>query len=55
MQKQKLTKRVTFRVTNDELDQLTRTAEVLGVRPSDAMRLALTSVNLAAGELAEAN
>ena len=55
MQKQKLTKRLTFRVTNEESEQLARTAEVLGVRPSDAMRIALASVNLAAGELAEAN
>ena len=52
--KEKLVKRVTFRVTKQENEQLNRTAKLLGVRPSDAMRLALGSITCAANEIATA-
>jgi uncharacterized protein (DUF1778 family) len=51
---EKLTKRVTFRLTNSENDQLAKTAQLLGCKTSDALRIALTSVNLAANELEKA-
>ena len=51
---EKLTKRVTFRLTSSENDQLVKTAQLLGCKTSDALRIALTSVNLAANELEKA-
>jgi len=48
---EKLEKRFTFRLTNKENQDLEATAKILGCNPSDAMRIALTSVNLAAKEL----
>lgn len=52
---EKLTKRVTFRVTPSENKRLEDTAKSLGVKPSDAMRIALMSVNNAATELMSDN
>lgn len=52
--KERRVKKVTFRLTEAEHEVLSRTAEFLGCRPSDAIRMGLSSVNLAAGELASA-
>ena len=46
--KEKLEKKVTFRITKSEGEQLDQVAKLLGCRPSDAMRWALTSVTCAA-------
>ena len=51
---EKREKRITFRLTKTENQDLEYTAKVLGCNPSDAVRIALTSVNLAARELSEA-
>ena len=51
---EKLEKRFTFRLTKKEYAELEATAKLLGCNPSDAIRIAATSVNLAAKELAEA-
>jgi len=52
---EKLTKRLTFRVTPSENKRLVDTAKSLGLKPSDAMRIALLSVNNAANELMSDN
>lgn len=52
MEKERLEKRVTFRVTARENKKLNEIAQLLGCRPSDAMRIALESVTFAANELA---
>ena len=51
---EKLVKRFTFRLTQKEYQELEATAKMLGCNPSDAIRMAATSVNLAAKELASA-
>ena len=54
MMSQKLDKRFTFRLTQSENAELDRTAKLLGCSPSDAVRMGLTSLNLAAKELSAA-
>ena len=47
---EKLEKRVSFRMTESENQQLNNISKLLGCRPSDTLRLALTSMNMAAEE-----
>lgn len=52
MQKsQKLEKRVSFRMTEKENQQLKGISKLLGCKPSDTLRLAMASMNIAAEEL----
>ena len=52
MIKEKLVKRVSFRMTSQENEQLEKAAEALGCRPSDALRAAVSGLLIATGELA---
>ena len=47
-------KKVSFRLTETEAKKLEKAAQFLGCRPSDAIRMGLTSVSIAAAELAAA-
>jgi hypothetical protein len=51
MIKEKLEKRLTFRMTKSEADRLESASKALGCKPSDALRLATTSFLIAASEL----
>ena len=44
---ERLTRKVTIRLTKTDGDLLDRTAKMLGVRPSDALRMGLDAVNTA--------
>ena len=48
---QKLAKRVSFRMTESENQQLNSISKLLGCKPSDTLRLAMASMNIAAEEL----
>ena len=52
--KEKRNHRVTIRLTDSEIKELDRTLKVLGCRSSDALRMGIQSVNIAANELASA-
>ena len=48
----KLAKKVSFRLSESDNQLLQSTADFLGCRPSDAIRLGISSLNLAAREAA---
>ena len=48
---EKLTEKVSFRLTVKESEELDKISRKLGCRPSDAMRMGLSAVTFAAGQL----